>query len=108
MRFSYDDALRIGDILSRAAQAEIMPRFRRLADGQVRAKSSRFDVVTDADEAAERAIAAGLAAAFPAGLVIGEEAAAQDDSLERERIREAGAPCRTGTAPHRGSGIDAT
>ena len=81
MRFSCDDALRIGDILSRAAQAEIMPRFRRLADGQVREKSSRFDVVTDADEAAERAIAAGLAAAFPAGLVIGEEATAKDDTL---------------------------
>ena len=71
MRFTYDDALRIGDILSRAAQAEIMPRFRRLTDGQVRAKSSRFDVVTDADEAAERAIAASLATAFPAGFVVG-------------------------------------
>ncbi len=81
MRFSCDDALRIGDILSRVAQAEIMPRFRRLTHGQVREKSSRFDVVTDADEAAERAIAAGLAAAFPTGLVVGEEAAARDDAL---------------------------
>ena len=81
MRLSHQDALRIGDILSQAAQAEIMPRFRRLMDGQVREKSSRFDVVTDADEAAERAIAARLSAAFPAGLVIGEEAAEQDDTL---------------------------
>lgn len=81
VQLSYKDALRIGDILSQAAQAEIMPRFRRLMDGQVREKSSRFDVVTDADEAAERAIAAKLAAAFPAGFVIGEEAAEKDDTL---------------------------
>jgi fructose-1,6-bisphosphatase/inositol monophosphatase family enzyme len=81
VRFSSDDAFRIGEILSRAAEAEIMPRFRRVTDEQVREKSSRFDVVTDADEAAERAIAAGLTAAFPAGLVIGEEAAAKDDTL---------------------------
>jgi fructose-1,6-bisphosphatase/inositol monophosphatase family enzyme len=81
VRLSHEDALRIGDILSQAAQAEIMPRFRRLMDGQVREKSSRFDVVTDADEASERAIAAGLAAAFPTGFVIGEEAAEKDDTL---------------------------
>jgi fructose-1,6-bisphosphatase/inositol monophosphatase family enzyme len=81
VQFTCGDALRIGDILSRAAEAEIIPRFRTVADEQVREKLSRFDVVTDADEAAERAIAAGLAAAFPAGLVIGEEAAAKDDSL---------------------------
>src|SRR5215210_4575188 len=58
-----------------------MPRFQRVTDEQVREKSSRFDVVTDADEAAERVIAASLAAVFPAGFVIGEEAAAKDDTL---------------------------
>src|SRR3712207_6043204 len=58
-----------------------MPRFRRLADGQVREKSSRFDVVTDADEAAEWAISVALKTAYPAGLVVGEEAAAQDGAL---------------------------
>jgi fructose-1,6-bisphosphatase/inositol monophosphatase family enzyme len=81
VQFTYGDTLRIGDILARAAEAEIMPRFRTVADEQVREKSSRFDVVTDADEAAERVIAARLAAAFPAGLVIGEEAAEKDDTL---------------------------
>src|SRR3712207_1512814 len=58
-----------------------MPRFRRLADGQVREKSSRFDVVTDADEAAERAISAALKTAYPAAVVVGEEAAARDGTL---------------------------
>jgi fructose-1,6-bisphosphatase/inositol monophosphatase family enzyme len=81
VQFTCGDALRIGEILSRVAQAEIMPRFRRLTEEQVREKSSRFDVVTDADEEAERVIGASLAAAFPAGLVIGEEAAAKDDTL---------------------------
>ncbi len=58
-----------------------MPRFRRLTHGQVREKSSRFDVVTDADEAAERAISVALKTAYPAAVVIGEEAAARDDAL---------------------------
>ena len=61
MRLTIADALRVGEILARAAQAELMPRFGRLSAGQVRAKSSRFDVVTDADEAAELAMATALA-----------------------------------------------
>jgi fructose-1,6-bisphosphatase/inositol monophosphatase family enzyme len=66
---------------SRAAQAEIMPRFGAFIAEQVRRKSSRFDVVTEADEAAEQAITAGLQAAYPDGVVIGEEAAAKDETL---------------------------
>ena len=81
MRFKLGDAVRIGEILSRAAQAEIMPRFGALTAGQVREKSSRFDVVTDADEAAEQAISATLEAAYPDAVVIGEEAAAKNDRL---------------------------
>ena len=34
MRLTIDDALRLGDILFRAAQAEIMPRFGRLIAGE--------------------------------------------------------------------------
>ncbi len=58
-----------------------MPRFRRLAAGAVRSKTGPLDLVTDADEAAERVIAAGLAARFPGCLVVGEEAAAADPGL---------------------------
>ena len=47
-------------------QAEILPRFRRLGAGAVRTKSGPLDLVTDADEAAERVIAAGLPRASPA------------------------------------------
>jgi fructose-1,6-bisphosphatase/inositol monophosphatase family enzyme len=81
MRFTVSDALRIGDILSRAAQAEIMPRFGALTAGQVREKSSRFDIVTDADEAAEEAISVALQAAYPRAVVVGEEASAKNGSL---------------------------
>ncbi|MBK1661966.1 inositol monophosphatase [Paracraurococcus ruber] len=68
-------------LLREAARAEILPRFRRLAAGQVRTKSGPLDLVTDADEAAERVIAAGLAARFPGCVVVGEEAAAGDPAL---------------------------
>jgi len=81
MRLTIDDALRIGEILSQAARTEIMPRFGALTAGQVREKSSRFDVVTDADEAAERAIAVALGAAWPGAAIVGEEATARDRSL---------------------------
>ena len=80
MRFSYGEALRIGEILADAAQTQIMPRFRTLAAAQIREKSSRFDLVSDADEAAERTIWAALEEAFPDALIVGEEAAAKDPS----------------------------
>ena len=81
MRLTIADALRVDEILARAARAELMPRFGRLSAGQVRAKSSRFDVVTDADEAAELAMATALTAAYPDAVVVGEEAAARDPTL---------------------------
>ena len=81
MRLTIADALRVGEILARAARAELMPRFGRLSAGQVRAKSSRFDVVTDADEAAELAMATALTAAYPDAVVVGEEATARDPTL---------------------------
>ncbi len=58
-----------------------MPRFRHLSAADVRTKSGPNDPVTVADEAAERAIAAGLRALFPGDAVIGEEAVSADPSL---------------------------
>ena len=71
----------IAVLLRAAAQSEIMTRFRRLADGDVRAKTGPLDLVTAADEAAERFITHGLETLFPGCLVIGEEAAAADPAL---------------------------
>ncbi len=81
MTFGARDAGALAAILREAARTEIMPRFRRLAADGVRAKSGPLDLVTDADEGAERRIAAALAERFPDALVVGEEAAASDASL---------------------------
>ncbi|WP_158744702.1 inositol monophosphatase family protein [Acidisphaera sp. L21] len=68
-------------LLRAAARAEIMPRFRKLAPGMVREKSSPSDLVTEADEAAEAFIVSGLHRMFPGCLVVGEEACAADPTL---------------------------
>lgn len=80
-RFDARLAAEVAALLREAARAEILPRFRRLDMGGVRTKTGPLDLVTDADEAAERVIAAGLAARFPGCLVVGEEAAAADPAL---------------------------
>lgn len=71
----------LADLLSRAAAAEIMPRFRRLGDGDIRRKTSAADLVTDADEQAERMIAAELGERYPGALVLGEEACSAEPAL---------------------------
>ena len=71
----------VGAILARAARAEILPRFRTLDAAQVRRKSPAFDIVTEADEAAEAAIASDLRAAFPDAVIVGEEATHRDSGL---------------------------
>src|ERR1700712_119446 len=58
-----------------------MPRFRGLVPKRTREKTSRQDLVTDADEAAELAITAALSKAFPGCVVVGEEARERDPSL---------------------------
>jgi fructose-1,6-bisphosphatase/inositol monophosphatase family enzyme len=81
MIFSRADALRVAEILRAAAQAEILPRFRNLSASSIRQKTSQLDLVTDADEAAERVIGAELSRAFPGCLVIGEEGVSREPRL---------------------------
>lgn len=82
--FTRHDAVIVGKILAEVARAEIMPRFNGSLASSTREKSSTFDVVTDADEAAEREIARRLLQLYPGALVIGEEAAGRDpDVLSR-------------------------
>ncbi len=64
-----------------AARAEIMPRFRKLGAADVSAKSGPLDLVTAADEAAERMLTRGLQRHFPGCAVVGEEAASRDPAL---------------------------
>jgi fructose-1,6-bisphosphatase/inositol monophosphatase family enzyme len=71
----------VARILRDAAQAEILPHFRGEISQEIRQKSSSFDLVTDADEVAEAAIAAALRREFPGCAVVGEEASARDPTL---------------------------
>lgn len=81
-------AAEVATLLRHAARSEILPRFRRLAQGAVRTKSGPLDLVTDADEAAERVIETALKRLFPGCAVVGEEAAAADPSV-MDRLRDA-------------------
>ncbi len=79
--FSLEDTRKLAAVLAETALAEVMPRFRNLPDGSVRGKSSPRDLVTDADEAAERMIGARLAKLHPGAVLIGEEASARNPAL---------------------------
>lgn len=70
-------AARIGEI----AETEIMSRFGRLGPAEVREKSGPSDLVTDADEAAERALRIALHEFRPGAAFVGEEIAARDPSV---------------------------
>jgi fructose-1,6-bisphosphatase/inositol monophosphatase family enzyme len=82
------DVNRLANILRDAAKAEILPRFRHLDEGMVRQKSEAIDLVTEADEQAERAIRAAVAEAWPEALFVGEEAVSADAGL-LDRLDEA-------------------
>jgi fructose-1,6-bisphosphatase/inositol monophosphatase family enzyme len=73
------DVDQLSAVLRNAALAEIMPRFRRLAGGDIRQKTSAIDLVTEADEAAERFIAAECARLWPQANFVGEEGVAADE-----------------------------
>jgi fructose-1,6-bisphosphatase/inositol monophosphatase family enzyme len=81
MQLTPFDLRRVGEILAAAAQSEILPLFRRLESTQIRQKTSAFDVVTHADEAAEAFITRKLLSAFPGAVVVGEEAVHRDSGL---------------------------
>ncbi len=81
MPFARNDLERLADILSIAADQEIMPRFRSLGAGGIRQKTSALDLVTDADEQAEAAMKLAIAKAFPKAAFIGEESVEKDRSL---------------------------
>jgi fructose-1,6-bisphosphatase/inositol monophosphatase family enzyme len=71
---------RVSDLIADVARAEIVPRFRALAEGDWREKGPG-DIVTIADERAEAVLEPQLQALLPGSVVLGEEAAAKDKSL---------------------------
>ena len=58
-----------------------MPRFSGMADADIKQKQAPWDVVTEADTAAEKRIATTLEERYPGALIVGEEAAAEDASI---------------------------
>ncbi|MET8243732.1 inositol monophosphatase family protein [Streptomyces sp. NPDC005202] len=64
----------VEEAVRKAAAAEIMPRFRRLAEDEVDQKTGPHDLVTDADRLAERYLTDTLGALLPGSVVVGEEA----------------------------------
>ncbi|MBO0662753.1 inositol monophosphatase [Jiella sp. MQZ9-1] len=82
------DIARLADLLREAARGEIMPRFRNLSEADIREKTSATDLVTEADEAAERFIARECRSILPDALFVGEESVAADPAL-LDRLNDA-------------------
>jgi fructose-1,6-bisphosphatase/inositol monophosphatase family enzyme len=67
----------IARLIRDIARVEVLPRFRKLAQHEIREKGPG-DMVTIADEAMEAALAPQLAALLPGSLLVGEEDCARD------------------------------
>jgi fructose-1,6-bisphosphatase/inositol monophosphatase family enzyme len=75
------DVAQLAELLREAAAAEILPRFRRLDPGDIRQKTSATDLVTEADEHAERLLKVRIGDLVPGALFVGEESVAADPRL---------------------------
>ncbi|MBN9489308.1 MAG: inositol monophosphatase [Alphaproteobacteria bacterium] len=74
------DLQRVAELMRETAAAELVPRFRNLAQEDIRQKRPG-DVVTVADVAAEQRLASGLAKILPGVPVVGEESVEADAGL---------------------------
>ncbi|HEY4167432.1 MAG TPA: inositol monophosphatase family protein [Reyranella sp.] len=77
---SAGDSQRVAELMRETAAAELLPRFRNLAEGEIREKRPG-DLVTVADVASEQRLAVGLAGILPGVPVVGEEAVEKDPGL---------------------------
>ncbi len=76
-------------LVEEAAARLILPRYQALTAGQVRTKSGPRDLVTIADEEAERWLTPRLSALLPGSVVVGEEAVASDPAALDRLLGEA-------------------
>lgn len=79
--FTRQDLQDLSALLATAAKEQLMPRFQRLGQHQVREKTSGFDIVTEADEAMESWLGQAFAQRFAKATLIGEEAAGRNPAL---------------------------
>ena len=82
------DAEAVSRLIAQVAAEEIMPRYAKLAAGDVREKAPG-DLVTIADEAAEHRLTPALIQLLPGSVVVGEEAAARRSLRDRSPRRRA-------------------
>lgn len=75
------DLRELADKVRQAAWQEILPRFRQVRDLDVRAKADATDLVTLADEEAERFLKREIETMMPGALFVGEERASRDPGL---------------------------
>ncbi|MFH8366814.1 inositol monophosphatase family protein [Streptomyces sp. NPDC018031] len=80
-QFLAGDLSDVEDAVRKAAAAEILPRFRQLADHEVVQKNGPHDLVTVADRLAEEHLTASLTALLPGSAVVGEEAVHADPAV---------------------------
>jgi fructose-1,6-bisphosphatase/inositol monophosphatase family enzyme len=78
------DVQRVSQLMREVAAREIMPRFGKLTQDDIRTKGSPGDLVTIADEAAEQWLTAALLELLPGSVVVGEEAAHDQPELLAE------------------------
>lgn len=74
------DLSKVSDIITEVAVKEIMPRFRKLAEGDVEMKGVN-DPVTVADKESERHLTLRFKDYLPGSVVVGEESFATDKSI---------------------------
>ena len=79
----------VADLIREVAATVVLPRFRHLRESEVHQKSPG-DVVTIADQEAEKALTIGLTGLLPGSEVVGEEAVAADPAV-LSRVGDRGA-----------------
>ncbi len=83
---AHPDVGRVAEIVREVAVAEVLSRFRKLADGDISEKNGPQDLVTVADQESERVLTARLTDLMPGSVAVGEEAtAASADVIDRLR-----------------------
>ncbi|MEO0543953.1 MAG: inositol monophosphatase family protein [Pseudomonadota bacterium] len=78
---SYDQLLWTAELMRDAAEAEILPRFRKLDESDIVQKTSSIDLVTEADILAEKLMTVRIRDAFPDAMVVGEEAYSENPAI---------------------------
>ncbi|WP_329137878.1 inositol monophosphatase [Streptomyces sp. NBC_01476] len=71
----------VEDTVRAVVGAEVVPRWRRLADADITEKNGPHDLVTTADRIAEERLTEQLGALLPGSVVVGEEAVSADPAL---------------------------